>query len=89
MGNFHIILPRQMQLAKAADQAARQQGPRHAICELTRELGASVYETDMSPISAVDRLRTAIAPTGNLWALARRGRSTAKPSDVIFCSSEA
>jgi glycosyltransferase involved in cell wall biosynthesis len=89
MGRFHIVLPRQMQLAQAAQRAACQQGPRHAICELSNQLSATVYEPDASPVSTVDRLRTAVAPPSNLWALARRVHSTAKPNDVIFCSSEA
>jgi hypothetical protein len=38
MASFHIVVPRQMQLARAAELAARLQGPRHAIWELANEL---------------------------------------------------
>ena len=78
-----------MRLAEATERAARGQGPRHAIWELEKELGATVHEPDASSIAGVDKLRALVAPPGSLWALARRVRSRTRQGDVVFCSTEA
>jgi hypothetical protein len=86
---FHIVLPRQMDLAKQADLASRQQSPRHAIGLIAETLGAVVHEPKASPVSFSDRVRSKLLPTESLWTLARNVQSIAKNDDVIFCCSEA
>ena len=86
----HIVLPRGINLADAAEKAARHEAPRHAMAVLADRLGATVHEPDDDPSShALDKLRAAVAPSEALWALARRVVAQAGPGDTVFCSSEA
>ena len=89
MATFHTVLPRQMQLARAAQQAALRQRPRHAMWLVSRELHARVHEPDNSPATGVDKFRSVVAAPGELWTLARKVREEASANDAVFCSSEA
>src|SRR5262249_31290528 len=88
MRNFHIFAHRPLNLVQQTEQAARRGAPRHAISLLADRLKATIYEPASSPIDAFDRLGALIAPPDRLWALARRVRSAALSSDVVFCPSE-
>jgi glycosyltransferase involved in cell wall biosynthesis len=86
---FHVVLPRRMHLADQAEKAALMESPRHAMGLIAGVLGAAVHEPSDFPIKTVDRIRAKIAPSIEMWSLARQVKSTANPGDVIFCSSEA
>jgi glycosyltransferase involved in cell wall biosynthesis len=89
--SFHIVLPRRMELDKAAAQAERGECPRHGMALLTQALAARVHEpnADASVAQGVDRVRALVAPSGELWRLARNVHAQTGPGDTIFCSSEA
>ena len=85
----HVVLPRQMRLDEARAQADAHQAPRHAMALLAARTGAKVHEPDASVGEPPDRLRAWIAPSVELWGLARRVAAEAQRGDTVFCSSEA
>ncbi len=89
MTEFHIVLPRQMNLAEENRRAARREAPRHSMWELAKILNAAIHEPDESHPRTLDKARALVVPPANLWTLAERVRSATKPSDVVFCLSEA
>src|SRR5260370_18434683 len=78
-----------MHLEQGAVLSGRHEGARHAMWLLAKDLGAAIHEPDNSPARGIDKLFSAVLPTGPLWTLARKVYSSTKSSDVIFCSSEA
>jgi glycosyltransferase involved in cell wall biosynthesis len=86
---FHILLSRANQLAQQAEQASLGKAPRHAVWLLSNTLNASIHEPSQLPAKGLDKFRARVMPTGDLWSLARNVRAIARPSDVIFCPSEA
>lgn len=86
--NYHIALSRSIDFATIAQEAATEQGPRHAMGVLCDKLDAVVHHPNHKSIGLSDKLWSKVAGTPQSWSLARRLANTLTSEDVIFCTGE-
>lgn len=86
---FHVVLNRPVGPEKYQAELDKGLTPRHATIELAKSLDAVIHDGTGLSVSALDRLLGRLTRMNPLWwAIARDVRSSIKPGDVVFCSSE-
>jgi glycosyltransferase involved in cell wall biosynthesis len=56
---------------------------------LATAVSAHIHQPDDSPATPLDCIRAKLLPTEAYWRLARRVQAQTRPSDIVYCSSEA
>lgn len=85
---YHIGLCPSSDLEAIARNAQAGKNPRHAICDLTQLLGATIHQPAGERVLPIDILRAKIIGRPEHWALARKLSLELQEDDVIYCTGE-
>ncbi|WP_427162010.1 glycosyltransferase family 4 protein [Aliinostoc sp. HNIBRCY26] len=87
--NYHIVLPRVVNLTQIAKDAECHKCPRHSMWLLCQELNATIHEPKDLSTNLYDQINSKLIGSPELWSLARNLASQVNSDDCIFCLAEA
>ncbi|KAB8334727.1 glycosyltransferase family 4 protein [Scytonema tolypothrichoides VB-61278] len=85
---YHIALCPSCDLEAIAQNAQAGKNPRHAICDLSQLLGATIHQPAGELVLPIDKIRAKIIGHPEHWALARKLSFELQENDIIYCTGE-